>query len=115
MVVGGLFRDVTNELCHLRQWSDAIRELYTLLSGPYLDFLLEFPLEAAPDDFPLTRLQTITHGRDGTNIVRHREKDELLVDKIRVRDLIRIVVEVGSRLRVFGERWDCGRTVIDIP
>jgi hypothetical protein len=72
-------------------------------SGSYLDFLLEFPLETTPDDLPLTGLETVTYGRDGTNIVRNREKDELLVDEIGVRDLIRIVIEIGSRLRVLSE------------
>lgn len=67
-------------------------------SRSYFDFLLEFPFEATPDNLPLTGLETVTYGRDGTNVVRDREKDELLVDEVGVRDLIRVVVEIGSRL-----------------
>jgi hypothetical protein len=55
----------------------------------------------------LARLQTVTHGRDRTNVVRHREKDELLIDEIREGDFIGIVVEIGARLRlpVSTESW----------
>jgi len=51
----------------------------------------------------LTRLETVTYGRDGTNVVRNREKDELLIDEVGVGDFISIVVEIGTRLRVPGE------------
>ena len=71
--------------------------------GPYLDLLLEFLLEATPNNLPLAGFKTVTNGRDGTNVVRHREQDEFLVDEIGVRDLVRIVVEIGSGLRVLNE------------
>jgi hypothetical protein len=63
----------------------------------------------------LTWLETVTHGWDRPNVVRNREKDELLVDEIGERDLIRIVVEIGSRLWALGERWTYGSVVIEIP
>jgi len=51
----------------------------------------------------LTGLETVAHGRDGTNVVRDREKDKFLIDKIGVRNLICIVIEIGPRLKVLGE------------
>ena len=103
VVVGGMFGDITDELCHLQQPSVTIPELRILPDGPYLDLLLEFLLEAPPDDLPLTGFKAITNGWDGTNVVRHREQDEFLVDKIGVRDLVCIMVKIGSGLRVLDE------------
>lgn len=80
-----------------------VQESYITLSRSYLDFFLEFPFETTPDDLPLTGLETVTYGWDGTDVVRNREKDEFLIDEIRVRDFIRVVVEIGTRLRVLGE------------
>lgn len=37
----------------------------------YLDFLLQFTLEAGPHNFALTRLKAIGNGRDGTDVIRH--------------------------------------------
>ena len=90
--------DIADELCNLRWSSVTVCELRIPPSGSYLNLLLEFPLEATPDDLPLTGFETVTNGRDGTNIVRHGEKDEFLVDEVGVWDLVRIVVEIGSRL-----------------
>lgn len=74
------------------------------LSGkPYLNLLLELLLEATPNDLPLAGFKAVANGRDGANIVRHREKNELLVDEIGVRNLVRIVVKIGSGLTVFNE------------
>jgi hypothetical protein len=35
----------------------------------YLDFSLEFPLEAGEKDFPLARLETITETRDRSGAI----------------------------------------------
>ena len=51
-------------------------------SRAYLDLLLQFALEARPDNFPLTGLEAVSNGRDRTNVVGHGEKNELLVDEI---------------------------------
>ena len=79
MVVCGFLRNVTNQLGNL-------------------DFLLEFTLEATPNNLPLARLQTIHYGRDRTNNIRHGEKNQLFVDEIGIRNLIHVMVEIGSRL-----------------
>jgi len=51
----------------------------------YLDFGLQLSLEATPDDLPLTRLQPIQNRWNRPNIIRHREKNQLLVDELGVR------------------------------
>ena len=115
MVVSGVFRDVADELSHLQQWSVTVQEPYNPPNESCLDFLLEFPLEATPDDLPLTGFETVTYGWDGSNIVRDREKDELLVDEIGVRNLVRIVVEIGSGLRMLSKWWDYAGITVEIP
>lgn len=44
----------------------------------YLDILDKVPLEAAKQDFPLSRLQAIKHGRDRSLEVSSRKQDQLL-------------------------------------
>ena len=44
----------------------------------HLDILAEVPLEAAKQDLPLTRLETIQHGGDGALKVGPRKQDQLL-------------------------------------
>ncbi len=51
----------------------------------YLDFGLQLSLEATPDDLPLTQLQPIQNRWNRPNIIRHREKNQLLVDELGVR------------------------------
>jgi hypothetical protein len=48
----------------------------------YLDFLMRLLLEATPNDLSLAGLETVRDARNGTDVVRHREEDELLVDEI---------------------------------
>jgi hypothetical protein len=67
-----------------------------------LDFFLQFSLEAPPDNFSLTRFEAVRHRRDRADVVGHREKDKLPVDKIGIRNLIRVVVEIRVRLHIFG-------------
>lgn len=64
----------------------------------YLDFFFESAFETRPYDFTLTRLETISGRRNGANIIRHRETNELLVDKLRIWYFIEIMVEVSTRL-----------------
>ena len=63
-----------------------------------LDFLLEVTLETRPDYLALTRLQSIRHRRDGSNVVRHGEENQLPVDEVREGNLSLRVVEIGPRL-----------------
>ena len=98
VVIGCVFRDVTDKLCHLQWCSVTGRELCSTQNRSHFDFLLEFPFETTPDNLPLTGLETIAYGRDRTNVVCNREKDEFFVDEIGERYLIRIVIEIGSRL-----------------
>ena len=51
-----------------------------------LDFLLHLLLEARPDNLALTGLESIGSGWDRPDIIRHREKNELLVDEVRDRE-----------------------------
>lgn len=64
----------------------------------YLDFGPHLTPETTPDDLPLTRLQPIRDRRNRPHIIRIREQDELFVDKVVDRDLVRIVVQEGSGL-----------------
>jgi len=64
-----------------------------------LDLSLQLLEVATVDDLSLTRLEPIDDGRDGSNVVGHREEDELLVDEIGVRDDLDGLVEERSRLR----------------
>ena len=64
----------------------------------YLNLLLQLALEATPDDLALTGLQSVRDRRNGTDVIRHREQDELLVDEVRDRDLVDIVVQEGAGL-----------------
>jgi hypothetical protein len=66
---------------------------------PHLDFFLQFSFKAPPDDLSLTGLETIRNGRDGTDVVGHGEEDQLLIDEIRVRNLVRIVIEIRAGLQ----------------
>jgi hypothetical protein len=63
-----------------------------------LNFLFHLLLEACPDDLALTGLESISSGWDRPDIVRHREKNELLVDEVGIWDLINVMVEVCPRL-----------------
>jgi hypothetical protein len=95
VMVCGVFSNVTNKLSDLR----LIREKKVANgSGTYFDFLLHVALEATPHNFPLTRLESIGNGRNGTNVVGHREQNQLLVDELRVGNLFQPMVQVSSRL-----------------
>jgi hypothetical protein len=65
----------------------------------YLDFFLQLSFEAGPDNLSLTGLETVRNGRDRADVVSHGEKDQLFVDEIRVRNLVRVVVEIRARLQ----------------
>jgi hypothetical protein len=47
----------------------------------------------------LTGLEAIRNGWDRANIVGHGEKNKLLVYEVGIRNLVRIVIEVGAGLR----------------
>lgn len=64
----------------------------------YLDFGPHLTPETTPNNLPLTRLQPIRNRRYRPDVIRIREQDELLVDKIIDRDLVRVVVQEGSGL-----------------
>jgi len=64
----------------------------------HLDFFLQLSFKAPPDNLSLTGLETIRNGRDGTDVVGHGEEDQFPIDEIRVRNLVRIVVEVRAGL-----------------
>jgi len=80
-MVSSLFRDVTSQL------SD-------------LDLLDDTFLETTKENLSLTWLETVGARGDGSDIVRHREEDELFVDEVGNGDGGNIVVEVCSRLLV---------------
>ena len=63
-----------------------------------LDFLLEVTLETGPNDLALTRLQPIRYRRDGSNVVRHGEENQLSVDEVGEGNLSLRVVKIGPRL-----------------
>jgi transglutaminase-like putative cysteine protease len=71
-MVGGMLGDVTDELSNLGTVNPAYK---CAMLETHLDFLLEFTLEATPNNLPLTRLQPIYYRRNRTNIVRHREEN----------------------------------------
>lgn len=66
----------------------------------HLDLLDEVLLERGKDDLSLTGLETICHGGNGTDVVGHREQDQFLVDKVLDRDLVDVVVQVGTGLMI---------------
>lgn len=86
VVVGGLLRDVTDELRNL-------------------DFGLHLALEATKYDFALTRLQTVYYRRDGTDVIRHGVANKLLVDEVGDTDLVDIMIDESPGLaqRVSGD------------
>ena len=65
-----------------------------------LDLSLQFALEATPDDFSLTRFQSIHHRRYWTDVVSHREQDQLLVNKLRIRNFFQTMIQVCSMLKL---------------
>ena len=65
-----------------------------------LDLLLQVPLKTTPNNLPLARLKPIHHTRYRPYIIRHREQNQLLIDKVVVRDLVRVVVEERARLEL---------------
>lgn len=64
----------------------------------HLDLVLELALEATKEDLALAGLEAVDDRRDRTDIVGHREEDQLLVDKVADRDLVDVVVHVRPRL-----------------
>ena len=70
----------------------------SLTSQSHFDLLLQLPLEATPDYLTLTRLQTVRDGRDRQNIVGHGEKNEFLINEIRVRDLVDVMIQICAGL-----------------
>jgi hypothetical protein len=62
MVIGGVFRDVTNELSNL--YKKIRRDGTEYDEQANLDFCLHITPETAPNNLPLTRLKAIEHGRD---------------------------------------------------
>ena len=70
------------------------------LQKTHFDLALELTLEATPDDFPLTGLETIGHRWNRPHIISVREQNELLVDELGDANLSRVVVQIRSRLKV---------------
>ena len=64
----------------------------------YLDLLLHITPEDRPENLPLTRLQTVRDTGNGTNVIGHREENQLLVDEVVVRDLLQTMIQESSRL-----------------
>ena len=61
-----------------------------------LDLPLVVALEAGEEDLPLAWLQTVHHAGNGALIVHVGEQNQLLVDELRVGDVIRLLsIEVG--------------------
>lgn len=81
VVVCRLLRDVPNQLGNL-------------------DLFDDFLLECAKQHFSLTRLETVGHGGDRADIVRHRKEDKLFVDKVRDGNLVSVVIEECTGLNV---------------
>ncbi len=77
VVVGGLTHNATDQLVDLH-------------------FRVALALEHDVNDLSLTRLETIDDGRNGTNVVGHREEDELFVDEVGIGNLVDVVVKVGA-------------------
>ena len=46
----------------------------------------------------MTRFQAVDDGRNGTDIISHREEDEFLIDELGIGDLVRVVIKVGAGL-----------------
>lgn len=70
------------------------------LKKTHFDLALELTLEATPDDFPLTGLETIGHRWNRPHIISVREQNELLVDELGDANLPRVVVQIRSGLKV---------------
>src|SRR5699024_4429321 len=62
----------------------------------YLHVLLQIAAETGVQNLPLAWLQSVDDRWNGTDVIGHTEKDELLVDKVRVGDLFHRVVQEGS-------------------
>ena len=97
MVINSKFRDVTSQLQNLMMKFSEMR-IYGSSSASYLDIVFQIAFEGAPDYLALTGLETIRHGGYGTQVVRHGEQDEFLVDEIRIFDLRLRMIEVCARL-----------------
>lgn len=63
-----------------------------------LDLSLELLEVATIDDLPLSGLEAVDDRGDRSDVVGHREEDELLVDKVRVRDHLDRLVKERSGL-----------------
>jgi hypothetical protein len=48
----------------------------------------------------LTRFEAIGSGRNGTDVIRHRETNEFFVDEFGVWDFLKVMVQKGTRLDV---------------
>lgn len=66
------------------------------------DLFLELAFEATPDNLSLTWFETIRYRWYRSDVVGHREQDELFVDEIRERDLVNVVIKVCPGL---GAGW----------
>lgn len=63
-----------------------------------LNLLGEVPFEAPKQHFALTGLETIGSGGNRTDIVRHGEQDELLVDEVGYWKSVDVVIKESPRL-----------------
>ena len=98
--MGSLFANNTEQArCCRKQRVHVISQVLSTCSLVQINLLLQLALEATPDDLALTGLQPVRDGRNRTDVIRHREQDELLVDEVRVADLVRVVVEERPGLR----------------
>jgi hypothetical protein len=61
-----------------------------------LDLLLQLALEAAKEDFALTRLEAVDNRGNRASAIGQREEDQLVVNEVGHRDLLDAVVEEGA-------------------
>jgi hypothetical protein len=104
VVVGGVLGDIAGELTDLRvrkgeRKGESVTSRVRRREGrAHLDLSLELPLEAREEDLALTRLEAVNNGRNRTNVIRHREEDELLVDEVAYGNLADVVIHEGTGL-----------------
>jgi hypothetical protein len=63
-----------------------------------LDLSFQIALETPEQNLALRRLQAIHRGRNGPDVVGHREQDEFTINEVIIGDFINAMVDVRARL-----------------
>ena len=108
-MVGSMLGDVTNQLRDLISVRTLAYSGTTGCISSDFNLLFQLAFKTGPYDLALTRFKPVRYRWNGPNVVGHREEDEFLIDEVRVRYFIGVVVKECSGLHILGQCWSMNR------